>query len=387
MRRGTNVLLAVVCPLLLAGALRAQPAASPEERIEGLLIGSLVGDAAGAPTEFAPPDRSAWTATDTVLDATGRAELGARFRLAASRRPAEAYGPWTADGPPGTLTDDSRFKILFLRSLEAAGHPDRDAFARAILAWHADSTGPYGPLPAAWLDEFAFAARWVLGERDPAVARPPERAWGGMATMAGQMPFLPIAALAPGRPEAAYRAVWDVDFLDTGTGLDLNAALVAGLAEALAPDASWESVEHAMRTTDPFGFAEVPWVPRAVDRWLDEARAIADDADGRAARLFDGLDRRLGAVTWWEAHVPMTVVFACARFTGFDPLATMQLILEFGHDTDSYLQVAGALFGALHGPDVFPEPMRRAVRERLRAEYGVAFDTWPRILGAATLRP
>ncbi|MEZ4702930.1 MAG: ADP-ribosylglycohydrolase family protein [Rhodothermales bacterium] len=364
--------------ILLPATVLAQSATAP--RIEGLLIGALIGDAAGGPDEFQTPERSGWTAGDGPLTDEGIAALRARFRLKPyTRRPEpEPYAHWLPDAPPGTVTDDSRFKILFFRSLAETGRPDRLAFARTLLAWRADTTGRYGDLPRQWLDEFAYAARWELGERDPALARPPDRQWGGIPTMAGQMPFLPLAAFHPGDPEAAYRAVWAIDFMDTGYGLDLNAALVAGLAEALAPDATWASIEAAMRETDPFGYGDAPWVQRRLDRWLDFAHDAVRRADGRPARLFAILDAELQAEQWWEAWVPMTVVFACAELARYDALATLQLIMEFGHDTDSYMEVAGALFGALHGAEVFPEAIRVTVEARLLADYGVTVEDWLR---------
>ena len=92
------------------------------------------------------------------------------------------------------------------------------------------------------------------------------------------------------------------------------------------------------------------------------------------------LEEELNAETWWEAWVPMTVAFACARVAAYDPLATMQLIMEFGHDTDSYMQVAGALFGALHGPEIFPQSIRDTIRQRMQEDYDVSVDEWLEII-------
>jgi hypothetical protein len=167
-----------------------------------------------------------------------------------------------------------------------------------------------------------------------------------------------------------------MDFLDNGIGRDLNASLVAGLAHALTPGATWNTTIEAMRRTDPFRYAQVPWVSRSVDLWLDRAADMAERSGGSPLRLFALLEAEWGATTYWEAWVPITVIAACAGLTGAEPLATMQLILEFGHDTDSYLQVAGALFGALHGTDAFPETMRSTVDRRLEEEYGVRVERW-----------
>ena len=354
----------------------AQP--TLDDRIAGLLYGAVIGDAAGGPDEFQSPERSLWTREDTVLTSEGRAELAARFRLKPyTRRPnPESYGQWASNAPAGTITDDSRYKIMFFQSLNKAGKVDREAFAQSLLAWYADSTSQYGELPQLWLEEFAYAARWVLGERDHELALPPERQWGGIPTMAGQMPFLPIATLVPGDPEIAYRLTWEIDFMDNGIGRDMNAALVAGLAEALGSNATWDSVADAMRTVDPYRFGKIDWVPRRLTRWLDKASDFATRAEQRPARLFQLFEEELQAETWWEAWVPMTIVFACAEVAAYDPLATMQLIMEFGRDTDSYMQVAGALFGALHGVEIFPRQMRDTIDIRLQEDYNASIAEW-----------
>lgn len=335
-------------------------------RAEGLLIGSLIGDAAGAPTEFAAPERSLSTLSEEPLTASDLVRLSSLFAIGPSARPVEPFGPWSQI--PATLTDDSRFKVLFFDHLEASRRPSRSGFASEIIAWESRSD-VYG----AWLGEFAAAARWTLG--DSVRGLPPERAWGGIPTMAGQMPFLPIAILSDS-PEEAYRLTWEVNFLDNGYAKDITSALVAGLHEALQEGATWDSIERVMRETDPFGFGRVPWVPRQLNRWLDSAAEIADQSGGSAPRLFELLETRAGATTWWESWVPLLVAFSAVRVAQEEPLATLQLILEFGHDTDSYLQLAGAFVGALHGPDVFPQEMRDAVRRSLQADYSDSVERW-----------
>ncbi len=339
------------------------------DRARGLLIGSLIGDAAGAPTEFAEPDRGQHTTQAHALSEGDLAALASMFVIPRSGRDAEPYGPWSDRA--ATLTDDSRFKIIFFDHLERSGAVSRLGFAEEIIRWERSSE-----LASAWLEQFGLAARWVLG--DSTAGRPPERAWGGIATMAGQMPFLPIALLAES-PEEAYRLTWAINFLDNGFGKDLTAGLVAGLNHALEPGATWESVERVMRDTDPFGFGEVPWVPRRLDLWLDTAARTAEEAEGSPSRLYELLELRSEAVTWWESWVPLLVTFSTARITGGNPLATLQVIQEFGHDTDSYLQLAGAFLGALHGVQVFPTELREQVAVSLEADYGDSVDRWLRL--------
>jgi hypothetical protein len=117
-----------------------------------------------------------------------------------------------------------------------------------------------------------------------------------------------------------------------------------------------------------------------VDRWLDVAHAQVAAAQGRPARLFAGLNREFAQTTKWEAQVPFTVVFACAELAEWEPLAALQLSLEWGHDSDSYAQLLGALVGALHGPEIFPTAWREAVEARLRSDYDVDADADVRLL-------
>jgi hypothetical protein len=263
--------------------------------------------------------------------------------------------------------------------------------ARAYVDWPESPavvgrTG-YPALAADWLEEWRFAARWVLGSRDTAVALPPSRMWQGLPTCSGQMSLPPLAAVFAGEPERAYRAAHGLGFFDNGFGKDLNAAIVAGLAVALVTptkgpgdQAAWDAVIGAMRRCDPYRFGAIRWTQRAVDRWLDFARRAVEGAAGRPARLFATLEKEFAANSKWEAQIPFVVTFASLEICGHHPLAALQLAMEWGHDTDSYAQLTGAFVGALHGPGIFPAAWREAVRDRLVADHGVDLDAECRFL-------
>ena len=219
------------------------------QRIRGLMLGTALGDALGGPIEFQPrdavqrlPDPPKIWRDDEVLDAPALSATTRRLRLRGYRqlRPKpESYGQWNHDSLPGTITDDTRHKLILLHALRLAEKKDgwpvsaRD-FARAYVDWPATAAvtdkPEYVSLAADWLEEYQFAARWVAGERDLAKARPPERLWNGLPTCAGQMALLPIGAVFAGDPERAYRAAYELAFIDNGWGKDMIGALVAGLA-------------------------------------------------------------------------------------------------------------------------------------------------------------
>jgi ADP-ribosylglycohydrolase len=198
--------------------------------------------------------------------------------------------------------------------------------------------------------------------------------------MEGQMPFLPIAALHPRDPEWCYLTCYELGYFDVGVAKDLNSALVAGLARALQEDGDWKNFEQAMRNTDPYRYGKVLYVERQLHKWLDLTHQLVAQAEGNIGKLFDLLEENLATVYWWEAWVPIVVVLACAEIVNYDPLASMQLMIEFGHDTDSYAQVMGAVMGAIHGKDIWPVEMQATVNHRMKAQFNQNVDDWMQLI-------
>lgn len=379
-----------------------------DRRIEGLLIGSLIGDAAGGPVEFMAPKqvRHLMPATRTWPDEkklthTVIKKLSDSFPLlpyTELRPEPEPYAHWTADAPAGTITDDSRHKIILLNTLRYAQQrktfpvTQRD-LAREYLAFASrpamQSRPHYAALCRENLHEFYKSAHWILGERDLNKALPPERLWAGVPTCAGQMVLLPLAALYSGQPKLAYRAAYQLGFIDNGSAKDLNAALVAGLAKALNMEiqsnmvhAAWQHIIKSMKDEDPYQYNQIPWVTRPIKRWLDFAHSAVQRADKRPKHLFKILETEASPHYWWDAHFLIAASFAFLEICDFDPLAAMHLALDFGHDTDSAAQLIGAFAGALHGPDIFPKAMRRQVSDRLQLDYGESLQEWVELLAS-----
>jgi len=406
MRSASHFLFLLLTTIGMGTASTATP--DLEDRIRGLLLGSAVGDALGGPIEFQdpaaiqrlphPPRR--WT-DPMVLTETERNTTAARLRLRSYQdlRPVpESYGQWNTNSAPGTVTDDTRHKFILLHALHRAQATqswplDRTAYAQSHLDWPLQpvitNRPAYLELTRDWLEEWQFAARWILGRREPHWAKPPERMWQGLPTCSGQMSLLPLAAIFAGEPDRAYRAAYHLGFFDNGFGKDLNAALVAGLATALtvpvdpaSPRMAWKAVLDSMRLTDPYAYSKIRWSERAVHRWLNRALDMAEKAEGRPARLFAALNSEFKTTTKWEAQVPFVVVFSCFALADFDPLPALQLTLEWGHDSDSYAQVAAAFVGALHGARLFPADWLRAVSDRVERDFSVSLDDEARFLAA-----
>ncbi|MBM3846292.1 MAG: ADP-ribosylglycohydrolase family protein, partial [Verrucomicrobia bacterium] len=227
-------------------------AADWTNRTRGLLIGSLIGDALGGPFEFQPKDTweklpfppKVWKPGERM---TGEAIAALRSRVRLNpygplRPVPESYAHWLSNAAPGTITDDSRNKMVLLHCVERTLSEGRwpvsgEDFAREFVEWPRTAflraRTDYKVISNEWLEEFRYSARWILGERDPRRALPPERMWNSLPTCCGQMMFPPLAAIYPGQADKAYLLAWNLGWVDNGFGRDMNATLVAALAMAL----------------------------------------------------------------------------------------------------------------------------------------------------------
>jgi ADP-ribosylglycohydrolase len=372
-------------------------------KITGLLTGTLLGDALGGPIEFqghpeiqaSPNPPKLWVDTTDLLNDAALKAARERMYLREYKYVlpyVQSYGSWSANAAPGTVTDDSRHKIILMYMLRTALQKNQWPLteknsAQAYLDWSKSSTikthPGYDTLCPQWLGESYKAINWLMGSREIGKAYPIERIWNALPTCYGQMALTPMAALYPGEPEKAYLAAYNVAWFDIGFAKDMIGASVAGISVGLTLDPSkmtneelWNKVFDAMRKTDPYDYSKVPWCERQVQRWLDVADLYAKQANGSPAKLFALLDKEFMYTTKWEAQVPFLVVFSILKLCKYDPLAAMQLSIEWGNDHDTYPQFLGAFVGAIYGPDIFKADMRSTVTKRLQLDYDENIDEW-----------
>ncbi len=399
--------------ILFAGDCFAQTAVKSTDtafirnKINGLLIGSLIGDALGGPIEFQGQDQIQaspnpphwWTDTADVLNDSAIKAAGERIYLREYKYVlphVQAYGSWTENAPPGTVTDDSRNKIIFMNLLRKAIQnnkwqlTDKD-LAKSFLDFPNTSAiekhDGYDSLCREWMKESNKAINWLMGNRNLNEAAPPERFWNGYPTCYGQMVLQPMAAIYAGDPMKAYKASYQMAWFDNGFGKDMNAGLMAGLAVAMTLNADsmtneqiWNNIIATIKTTDPYGYQQIPWCYRAVDRWLEVANLFATQAKGSPSKLFAMLDEELKYNFKWEAQVPFVFLFSLAKLCRYDPLAMLQLSIEWGWDHDTYAQLVGAFIGAIYGPQIFQRDMRELVTKRMQLDYDEDINSWTEIL-------
>lgn len=388
---------------------RAWAGTSASDRASAMLLGSLIGDALGGPIEFLPPEAVSgimpaarnWDDARTInRDELDRLAGSLRMLPYDTLRPDTAsYGPWVERAPAGTITDDSRHKIILMRAVramvnEGRHHLTKQDLAKAFLAFSpqagVDPEGMLAELVEEGLREYRMASRWILGERNSDQAYPVERLWAGVSNCSGQMALLPLAAIFPGQPERAYRETFRLDFIDAPIARDIVSAINAGLSAVLGPAADamsdqerWELMIETIRATDPYRFAQVPFAGRQLDRWLELSESIVQRSQGRPSVAYRLLETEGKPVYYWDAHFTLLVPLTLLKLCQFDPIAAMHLTLDFGHDTDSYAQIVGAMSGAVHGQGIWSETMSAAVQSRLAADYGETIKDWQRLLADA----
>ena len=336
--------------------------AACSDRVAGLLVGGLIGDApVGCPVEFADGEKVAgyllgmrdWPASRTMTadDRDEWAETLPLLSYEKLRPDAVPYGPWRESAEAGTGTDDSRHKIVLVRAIRKSVAQEQATLTAAdLVRQYLDFKPIAGVEPDAdtqelcekGFAEYRMAARWLLGDRDEALALPVERLWAGIANCSGQMMLPPLAAAYVGRPEAAYRAAYAIDFIDAPLARDFAAALIAGLAFALSPEhdsagemTRWQLLLRSMRETNPYRLNKVPFAGRPLHRWMDMAEDVANRAQRCPAKLFELLETDGRPTYWWDAHDTLLVPLAVS-ICQFNVAAALHLTLDFGHDTDSY---------------------------------------------------
>ena len=162
-------------------------------KVLGMLVGSAIGDAMGAPTEM-------WSRKNIQL------EYGFVSKLDTMVRAPSAEGTWKYNLPAGGTTDDTRWKKLFVNYAIEEPWPNlqADRFANHIIEnYKADinvlkSTEGFKPglyeenlMKMAWLQEWAMVADAYSKNNMTDYADALSKFYGGEMTCAGML-YSPI---------------------------------------------------------------------------------------------------------------------------------------------------------------------------------------------------
>ncbi len=291
----------------LAGAAEHGAATVARDRVVGVLLGAAVGDALGAPFEFAPAGTFSARLPDRRTDGAGDMIGGGAF-----------------DWEPGEFTDDTQMGLALAGSLLARDGYDPDDVWRRWQVW-ARTSRDVGSTTRSALE----APDWRT-----VVHADPERTAANGALMRA----FPLAIATLGTDATTARAV------------TVHQALLTH-AHAAAAWGAWLGVammRAAIRGDDPLAELE------------RELRHLSE-VDGRTAARFltmldpswepiDGEREAIGNGSVWGCLAQ--AVWALRRHETFaDVLAD---VVDLGKDTDTVACVAGAVAGARGGAGTIP---------------------------------
>jgi ADP-ribosylglycohydrolase len=344
------------------------------DKILGMLVGSAIGDAMGAPTEM-------WSRPDIQL------EYGFVEGLDSMIREVSPEGVWVANLPAGGTTDDTRWKVLASHYLLSQKQTQLDAkdFAKTILKRYDSYTKDFreikttAPEPfeavalkMGWLQEWAKVSQPFIDDNIVGYADSLGKFYGGEMVCAGLLYAPSLGAYFPGNPEKAYQEAYKLSIYDIGYAKDISALAAAMTSAGMKPTASKEDLLASLRL-DPEKYFESRLVGRTAYKILKNALLIASQSakvDSLGNQLksetpslnfaFNELDLQLQDMPFHAGEIWLQTLTAMI-YSDFDFMGTLVFLTNFGRDNDTTSAIAGGILGAYYGFDQLPVKEREQV--------------------------
>jgi ADP-ribosylglycohydrolase len=320
-------------------------------RAAGALYGLAAGDALGMPTQSLP-----------------RPAIVARYGpLLEEFQPGPPDHPLAAGLPAGTVTDDTEQAVLLAALLiEGHGHVDAAELAARLLAWE-DSMRARGSLDLLGPSTRQALAALLAGTEVGEAGR-----FG--VTNGAAMRITPVGIATPaGDLGVLVDRVVEASRVTHNTGVALAgaaavaAAVSAGIEGASVPEATQVAVDAAGRAA-----GRGHWVAAAdVAARITWAASLAaggglDAGGGVGVAGGRGLDEVMEIVytlvgTSLATQESVPAAFAVLAAVPDDPWLACRAAASLGGDCDTIAAMTGAIGGACHGVDAFPETVRGTV--------------------------
>ena len=282
------------------------------DKIYGCLMGGLIGDAMGAPTENLHYQK--------II---------------------EKYGPDGVTDFEGVGTDDTAIREQLIDAVfRSEGRPTVDHFAQSFL----DFKEKHRHL---WF----IPVRNAVSKLEQGLSLPAYAGWGNMQSSSTAMSISPIGIINACNPRQAALETMDVaSFIhngDSGYCRDAACAMAAAVAAAFEADATIESVvDAATRYLLPVSAAEIK---EAIARALELA-AETGSYDLFRERYYAEFLRS----TISDSMETVPAVLAILTMAEGDPERSIIYGANFGRDADTIATMIGGVVGALHGASGLP---------------------------------
>lgn len=377
------------------------------DRVLGMLLGSAIGDAMGAPTEM-------WHKNDIAID------YGFVDSLTRVFREASPEGPWDYNLPAGGTTDDTRWKaftVEFLLQTDAkrptskAPHLNAKQFAQQIIDQYLSevaalkATDSFEPEPfevkarqMTWLQEWALVAKPYTENRLDDYVYALNHFYGGEMTCAGMLYAPVVGAFYPGRPELAYEEAYKLGLFDLGYARDITALTAAMTAAALAAQPSKDSILDVIIGVDPEGYFKSRLIGRAAYRSLWYAKRMVHEANliepkdlpalelrlpknypydsltfARTQKVYTLLDEHLQDAPFHAAEIHLINLTALV-FSDFDFQKSIEFVTNYGRDNDTVGAITGAITGAYWGAAQLPTHLKTEVLKINKEKLGIDLE-------------
>lgn len=355
-----------------------------EDKILGMLVGSAIGDAMGAPTEM-------WSRESIAL------EYGFVDSLDSMVREASPEGIWISNLPAGGTTDDTRWKALASDYLlgQKPGSLDSKAFAKQILKTYESSLDKFKTLDSQdpepyekimlevnWLSEWAKVSYPFLDNNLTAYADSLSKFYGGEMVCAGLLYAPAIGSFFPGDPEKAYQEGYKLTFFDLGYARDISASAMAMTAAGMKAGATEKELLASLRI-DPEKFFESRLVGRTSHRILKDALGISEEAkkqdsirpnlhpESKAlARAFSLLDKKQQDMPFHAGEIYIQALTAMI-YADFEFKNSLIFLVNYGRDNDTTAALVGGILGSWYGFERLPEKERNQVLTVTKEVLGI----------------
>jgi ADP-ribosylglycohydrolase len=298
-----------------------------EEKIYGCLLGGLIGDAMGAPTE------------------------GKTYQQIE-----EQYGPQGVTDFSGVGTDDTAIREQLIDAIfKTGGDVTCDDFARSFIESRKRNYRLwYIPVRNAF-------HKFEAGLRLPAYA-----GWDNMQSSSTAMSISPLGIVNACAPRQAALETLDVASLihngASGFCRDAACAMAAAVAAAFSSDATPDSVVAA---------ATAHLLPQSGQEMRDRILQTLDLATeaGSYARFREAYYARHLYPTISDSRETVPATLAIFRLAGGEPQPAIVNGANFGRDADTIATMVGGLVGALHGVSGLPAAWVEKVEANPEVRY------------------
>lgn len=369
------------------------------DKIFGSLVGSAIGDAMGLPTEM-------WSTYNRNV------EYGYIDSLYHSELPPSPEGAWDFNLPPGSTSDDTRWKLLVGEFIAENADlfytedgPGPFSFANFLVEEYEQEMKRFKEtdgfnqselnlnLRRVWfLEEWALVAKPFAENDLEKYTAALHRFYGGDIVCAGML-YSPIFGLLyPGNPEKAYNAGFRLGIFDQGYARDITALTSALVGAAMLPDTSPDDIFNVFKDIDPNNYFNSRIFGRqAYFAYKDalyishEAKSVTLDDDIelkiplrnrnqlyalQEQKAFDLLDSSQMHISPHSKEI-LLISLTAMIFTDFDFRKSIEFCVNYGRDNDTHAAVVGAIIGAFVGFEKLPSDIKNKVLNVNKEKLGI----------------